>query len=578
MASVDTVNLAELSTGKIANLSEPKFRAVAEQLLTFMREDRKLYQLHWYEPVSETAKKIHYSRKRILGVGGGNRSSKTETCLAEMFSLACGIKPRSIADSPFEEKFRGPVKMRVVCQSLTTTLRDIILPKLQWWNWLGADEQGGERGHWGWVPRDHLIGGDWDQSWLEKTHTLRFMCKDPEDPKRVLGESYCQFMSHSQEPSDFSSGEFHHILHDEPPRYSIWRENEARAVSVGGRMLLAMTWPDDPAIPVDWIFDEVYEPGMAGDPDVDWFELDSRQNPNIDQESLARQEERWGTTIANVRVRGQPIRFANRVHSLYTDFEHYWCFQCKSSVNVVHRDGKPVCVCGNLEVVSYNHFQPFPVLPQLPTVCLLDPHPRKPHYLAWVQVDANDDWWVAAQLMAEGTVLEARDQIREIERQWGFDVRCRMMDPKMGAQQSRAGIDEDVTWRDEFAKVELYFDLADNSPVGRDRVDYMLRPDEHTHRPRIHVHGINCPDVNEQMKRFVWDDFKASLEKDQKQVPKTKNDDFPTLLRYLGNSDIKHSTLFEGQQIIHRRKLHERKREVRRYPGGATARQLRGRP
>ena len=39
-----------------------------------------------------------------------------------------------------------------------------------------------------------------------------------------------------------------------------WRENEARVMRVDGRMMLAMTWPDDPSINVDWLYNEVYEP------------------------------------------------------------------------------------------------------------------------------------------------------------------------------------------------------------------------------------------------------------------------------------------------------------------------------
>lgn len=570
-------DLAHLTATEVAHLSEERFKEVAGALLSFMQEDRKLYQLYYYKPVSEQSLKIHQSRKRIIGVGGGNRSSKTETCMVEMFSLACGIRPVSLAKKThWDEKFRGPVRLRVVCQSLTTTLRDIILPKLQWWKWQGADEQGGERGHWGWIPKDHLIGGDWQQSWLEKTRTLRFLCKDPDNPGRTLGESTCQFMSHDQDPADFASGEFEHILHDEPPRYAIWRENEARAMSVGGRLLLAMTWPDDPSIPVDWIFDEVYEPGMGDDEQVEWIELDSRQNQNIDQESLRRQEERWGVQLSNVRIRGQPIRFANRVHGLYTDYDHHWCFKCKGQTNVHTVDGRDTCAtCGGPDVAAYNHCVDFPVLPGWPVICLLDPHPRKPHFFMWVAIDANDDWWACAELKAEGNVIDVAEQVRELERFRGFDVRARIMDPKMGAQQSRAGLDERITWRDEFSQVGLYFDLADFSPVGRDRVDMMLRPDEHTRRPRLHVHRKHCSEVNEQMKRFVWDDYKISLEKDQKQVPKEKNDDFPALFRYLANADATSRSLEEGQQIIHRRKLHAQAKQVRRYPGGYPVGSLR---
>ena len=100
----------------------------------------------------------------------------------------------------------------------------------------------------------------------------------------------------------------------------------------------------------------------------------------------------------------------------------------------------------------------------------------------------------------------------------------------------------------------LSVDLADNSMAGRDRVNTMLRPEDHTLRPRLHVSAANCPRTNMQMKRYVWDDHKLSLEKAQKQIPKAKDDDYPSLLRYLANFDPRHTTLREGMQIVHRRR------------------------
>ena len=76
------------------------------------------------------------------------------------------------------------------------------------------------------------------------------------------------------------------ILHDEPTKLAIWTENQARTMRVNGRMMLAMTWPDDPSIPVDWIFDEIYEkaqPGAGKSPHHDWIELSTRANRNLDQ-------------------------------------------------------------------------------------------------------------------------------------------------------------------------------------------------------------------------------------------------------------------------------------------------------
>ena len=39
------------------------------------------------------------------------------------------------------------------------------------------------------------------------------------------------------------------------------------------------------------------------------------------------------------------------------------------------------------------------------------------------------------------------------------------------------------------------------------------------------------------MKRLLWDDHKKGLEKDQKQITKKKNDDFPACHRYCLNSN-----------------------------------------
>jgi hypothetical protein len=68
-------------------------------------------------------------------------------------------------------------------------------------------------------------------------------------------------MSHDQDPADFASGDFHHVIHDEPPR---WRSGGKRGAhhARGGRLYLSMTWPDDPTIPVDWIFDQIYDKGV----------------------------------------------------------------------------------------------------------------------------------------------------------------------------------------------------------------------------------------------------------------------------------------------------------------------------
>jgi hypothetical protein len=51
-----------------------------------------------------------------------------------------------------------------------------------------------------------------------------------------------------------------------------------------------------------------------------------------------------------------------------------------------------------------------------------------------------------------------------------------------------------------------------------------------------HIHP-RCKDTIYQIQRFVWDEYSHNIDRDQKQKPKDKYDDFPAMLRYLANSE-----------------------------------------
>ena len=130
--------------------------------------------------------------------------------------------------------------------------------------------------------------------------------------------------------------------------------------------------------------------------------------------------------------------------------------------------------------------------------------------------------------------LRREEETDEIETALGLTVARRIMDPNMGA--SPAGTKREISWQDEFRSAGLGCDLADDSDVGRKRLNGYLRPDRATRRPRFHVHP-RCKDTIYQINRYVWDDFKRGMEKDLKQTPKAKYDDYPTLLKYCLNSE-----------------------------------------
>lgn len=552
------MNLAELTPKSIYKLTEEQFRGLLAETISLTAEDRKQSQILYYNPASSKSARFHESTAKVLAAGGGNRSGKTETMLAHMVMCSTGVFPFSLRHLA-KQHFRGPINCRLTVESLTTTLDPVIIPKLQWWRWSGADTPGGLRGHWGWIPKNCLIDGDWQRSYSAKNRMLRMLCRDPENPDRVLGESTWQFMSFDQDATDFASGEFHIAAHDEPPSAAIWHENEARVMSVGGRLLLAMTWPDDPSINVDWLYNEVYEPARAGgNPDIEWLELWTTDNPNIDQSAIAVQAGKWSKEITNVRIYGRPIRFSNRIHPEFTDHTKTWCFKCDKSIipvpapvylpNIERPNVCPECYSEN--IVEYNHVEAFDTGHGWPTVFVIDPHPRKDMMMMWVQISPADDWYVIADAHIDGDCVEVRKKAESVEQELGLWVAQRLVDPNMA--RSPAGQKRGVTWQDEFASAKLFLDLADDSGVGRTRINTMLKPDEHTFRPRMVIHP-RCRDTIYQFLRYSWGEFSKNVERDVKQQPKDTYSDHPTMMKYLANSEPCFRLLKDGAPVITRR-------------------------
>jgi hypothetical protein len=526
-------DLSKLDARQLNSMPGEAFRYSLEQLLRLDAQDRREMQLLRYTPPNVRTRSIFKSRARLIGIGGGNGSGKTTTAIVKAMALATGILPDEVR-ADLRPQFRGPINVRVIVQSLTTVLDQIILPKLQWWKWTGVDLPGGEKGHWGWVPKMCLVDASWDRSYSKKGLTLTVLCRNPDNLDEVMGQSMVHFMSHEQAAADAASGDFHIIVMDEPPKLAMFRESQARTMRVNGQILLAMTWPDDPTIPVDWIFDEIYEPGQSGpskNPDIDWFELWTEENTTLNQASVAEQAKKWSEDTKNVRLYGRPIRFSNRIHPLFTDVPMQWSLAANQSIFPI--DGK--CpVTGSVDFVSYCHVEEFDINARWPTVFVIDPHPRKPHMFLWAQIDPSDDIFVCAEGALDADPVSLRQHVDEQERFYQFsNVAMRLIDPNMGASPSSS--DREKTWASEMEAAGLRCDLAEDTDVGRKLINEYLKVDRRTRRPRLVIHA-RCQQTIYQMKRYVWDNFRNQDERDLKTKPRDKYDDYPTMLKYLLNS------------------------------------------
>lgn len=515
----------------LSKMSLDELDAMKREALEWEHQDRRENALLYYKPNSAKALAFHRSTAKTLAIFGGNRSGKTETALAEICALATGVFPESLAhEKTFTSKFRGPIKIRIICESLTANLYEVMIAKLRWSEWNGNGDPGTAQGHYGWIPKKCLIESEWETSWSEKFRILRFKCFDPKNPNRVLGESRIQIMSDEQE--HHKSAEYHIILMDEPPSYRVWKESIRRVMSVGGRIYLSMTWPDDPSFAIEWLFDEVYEksqPGPNKDPEIDSFNFYTTENPNIDQKEVSLRASQMSEVDKQLSIYGQPIRFGNRVHALFTDQEQTWCFKCG---RVTIADHGECTTCHSINTAELLHVKPFDPRAGWPSVLLLDPHPRKPHMGLIVQIDPSDDWWVLDELIVTGDPVQFKTVVDAREREHKIRFSRYLMDPNMGG--SPAGTNREVTWQTEFQRAELPFELADDGAPGRSIVDERLKPDRHTLRPRLIVHP-RCVTTILQMKRWCWNEDRNPDRKGLRQTPDDKHSDFPTLLKYLAN-------------------------------------------
>ena len=508
-------------------------------------DDHRSNQLAYYAPMNDMAAPVHQSRAREIAIVGGNRSGKTETALVELIIRATGHIPMALMATYPKEKLAPPIRGRVVCNSLTDTLEPVIKPKLRWDQWNGPSEPGVGIGHWGWVPRRCLWGGEWEKAYLEKYRTLKLTVDTHWVGRNgainsITGISSIQFLSYDQDLSAFSGTSLHCVVHDELPPSDIYRENRMRTLDTQGTIITAFTPPDETGgqrADVAWFYDEVYERGLHGpskDPAIDTFVLWTERNKaltNIDLELITRtltEEQK------QARLYGQFLHLSGVVYPLFSDYPSTWCFKCQKKST----GGSTQCLtCGGTDVTVFCHvIEPFEIPKEWPIVFVIDPHPRKKDAMGWFAVTPSDHVILIGEHEGEGDAGDVARQILDWERARHISPAQRLMDPNI-ATETNDRLERGWNLRMAYDRVGIRCDLANDSiPLGIQNVNELLKPNPMLRAPRFQVFST-CRRFRYGMRHWAWEEWsRQSSDKEPKEVVRDRHKDFPDLLRYMANS------------------------------------------
>lgn len=557
---LDLAELAALSSEEIAKRAAKDVAWAAQiraELDAQVAEYNQTTHLASYTVANPNAINVHLSTAREIALVGGNRSSKTDTMLAELAIRMTGCVPNSLAHVYPKSKLANlPIRARIVCNSLTSTLEPVIKPKLRWDQWSGVGEPIEGRGHYGWIPKHCLPGGNWDKAYSDKYRTLHVYVDNywtgaSGVSMATRGVSTCQFLSYDQELTDFAGQSLHFVGHDELPPQDIYRENRVRTLDVQGQIITAFTPPDEIGMvrgDVGWFYDEVYEPGLSPNQRFESIVLHTERNRILSAADVADLAATMTEEQREVRLHGNFLHLSGVIYSMFVKTPATWCFKCQKRMTPM---GGACLTCHGTDFTEFCHVvEPYAIPSSWPIVFVIDPHPRKKDAMGWFAITPSDNIVMVAELEVDGTAKDVKRAVDAIEHENHFNVVHRLMDPNI-ATQTNDKLQRGWTFRKAYDEAGLRCALAtDDINVGIQNVITLLTPDIYTRSPRFHV-SSSCKKFIYGMTHWSWDEWTRAEGHEPKEKVRERAKDFPDLLRYLANDHPDYKRYHLGREIVH---------------------------
>ena len=158
-----------------------------------------------------------------------------------------------------------------------------------------------------WIPPSFLKNGSWEDSYDKNENILT-----------LANKSKLEFKSYEQDLEKFAGTSRNFNWYDEEPPKHIYNESQARLIDTNGDSFITMT----PVEGMTWVYEDIYLPGITGDPSVLVIEIEMSENPHLTAEA---REEYLRTLDADERAareKGEFIAVGGRVFKSFSVHTH----------------------------------------------------------------------------------------------------------------------------------------------------------------------------------------------------------------------------------------------------------------
>lgn len=234
--------------------------------------------------------------------------------------------------------------------------------------------------------------------------------------------------------------------------------------------------------------------------------FDMNGNPILSKESIERFEETISDDYRDTRIHGTFFTSRGIVYRSFSD------------VHIVN---------------DYKYKYPDPV------ICVLDPHDRQPHHMIWASIDRQDDIHVMSEMIIHCELPDLAKAILKHEKNMGYKMRKRLIDPNFGRKPAAAGANFSVIQELRKHRVGFYEpcdDIELGHMVVRDYLHYEKdKPITAVNKPKLFFSREGCPKTIKSIRNLQYEEWqgKTKDEKNPKEVEKEKDNHGADTVRYL---------------------------------------------